>query len=385
MRVLFVDRDGTLVEEPHDEQVDALDKVRFLPGVFAALARLQQAGYALAMVTNQDGLGTASFPQERFDAPHRFILDAFRSQGIEFVAVFVCPHTRHDGCVCRKPKTALVDDWIRDNGVDLAASAMVGDRDTDLEFATNLGIRGLRVRTSGDAPETWASIASELTARRAEVRRETRETRIEVRVDLDSEAAPRARTGIGFFDHMLEQLAKHGGFALELDCEGDLAVDEHHTVEDCALALGEAASDHQDERHRDVGSRIRQHARGVGDDHVALRAGRDVDVVVPNGNVGDALQLRAHCVQQLAIDLLGEQGDECVSTLHARQQLGARDRIRLFPGEDVVGLAQRLEGDLGDLAGDDDAGHQEAIHLPKSSRPSLMSWLLMPENAKRMY
>ena len=240
MRVLFVDRDGTLVEEPHDEQVDALDKVRFLPGVFAALARLQQAGYALAMVTNQDGLGTASFPQERFEAPHRFILDAFRSQGIEFVAVFVCPHTRHDGCLCRKPKTALVDDWIRDNGVDLAASAMVGDRDTDLEFATNLGIRGLRVRTSGDASETWASIASELTARRAEVRRETRETRIEVRVDLDSEAAPRARTGIGFFDHMLEQLAKHGGFALELDCEGDLAVDEHHTVEDCALALGEA-------------------------------------------------------------------------------------------------------------------------------------------------
>ena len=152
-----------------------------------------------------------------------------------------------------------------------------------------------------------------------------------------------------------------------------------------ALALGEAASDHQDERHCDVRGRIRQHARSVGDDHVALRAGRDVDVVVPDGNVGDALQLRAGCVQQLAIDLLGEQGDECVSTLHARQQLGARDRVRLFPGEDVVGLAQRLEGDLGDLAGDDDAGHQEAIHLPKSSRPSLMSWLLMPENAKRMY
>jgi imidazoleglycerol-phosphate dehydratase/histidinol-phosphatase len=232
MKVLFVDRDGTLVEEPHDEQVDALDKVRFLPGVFAALTRLRDAGYAIAMVTNQDGLGSPSFPQESFDAPHRFILEAFRSQGIEFVEVFVCPHTRHDGCVCRKPKTALVDDWVRDNRVDLAASAMIGDRDTDLEFATNLGIRGLRVRVDG--------VPSELTARRAAVVRETRETRIRVRVDLDSEATPRARTGIGFFDHMLEQLGKHGGFALELDCEGDLAVDEHHTVEDCALALGEA-------------------------------------------------------------------------------------------------------------------------------------------------
>ena len=240
MKVLFVDRDGTLVEEPHDEQVDALDKVRFLPDVFAGLTRLREAGFTIAMVTNQDGLGTSSFPQERFDAPHRFIMDTFRSQGIEFVEVFVCPHTRHDGCDCRKPKTALVDDWIRAQGVDLASSAMVGDRDTDLGFATNLGIRGLRVRVDGAPEETWSAIARELTARRAAVTRETRETRIRVRVDLDSEATPRARTGIGFFDHMLEQLGKHGGFALELDCEGDLAVDEHHTVEDCALALGEA-------------------------------------------------------------------------------------------------------------------------------------------------
>jgi imidazoleglycerol-phosphate dehydratase/histidinol-phosphatase len=197
MKVLFVDRDGTLVEEPHDEQVDALDKVRFLPDVFAGLTRLREAGFTIAMVTNQDGLGTSSFPQERFDAPHRFIMDTFRSQGIEFVEVFVCPHTRHDGCDCRKPKTALVDDWIRAQGVDLASSAMVGDRDTDLGFATNLGIRGLRVRVDGAPEETWSAIARELTARRAAVTRETRETRIRVRVDLDSEATPRARTGIG--------------------------------------------------------------------------------------------------------------------------------------------------------------------------------------------
>jgi imidazoleglycerol-phosphate dehydratase/histidinol-phosphatase len=240
MKILFVDRDGTLIEEPHDEQVDALDKIRFLPGVFAALTQLRDAGFALAMVTNQDGLGTPSFPQERFELPHAFVLEAFRSQGLEFEAVFVCPHTRHDGCRCRKPGTALVDEWVRERGVDLAASVMIGDRDTDLAFATNLGIRGLRVRVAGDASETWPTIANELLARRATVERVTRETAVRVSVDLDDDAPPQARTGIGFLDHMIEQLGKHGGFKLELECKGDLEIDEHHTVEDCALALGEA-------------------------------------------------------------------------------------------------------------------------------------------------
>jgi imidazoleglycerol-phosphate dehydratase/histidinol-phosphatase len=240
MKVLLIDRDGTLVEEPHDEQVDSLDKIRFLPGVFAAVARLRDAGFRLAMVTNQDGLGTASFPTASFEVPHRFILDAFSSQGIEFDAVFVCPHRPSDGCDCRKPKTLLVDDWLRTRGVDLATSAVIGDRDTDLAFARNLGMRGLRVRRHGDAAETWPAIAAELLARRAEVRRVTRETEILVRVDLDASGPVRASTGIGFLDHMIEQLGKHGGFALELDCRGDLQVDEHHTVEDCALALGEA-------------------------------------------------------------------------------------------------------------------------------------------------
>jgi imidazoleglycerol-phosphate dehydratase/histidinol-phosphatase len=133
-----------------------------------------------------------------------------------------------------------VDSWVRDRGVDLAASAMVGDRDTDLAFARNLGVRGLRVRRHGDATETWTAIAAELLARRASVRRTTRETDIRVSVDLDATAPLRAATGIGFFDHMLEQLGKHGGFSLDLDCKGDLHIDEHHTIEDCALALGEA-------------------------------------------------------------------------------------------------------------------------------------------------
>jgi imidazoleglycerol-phosphate dehydratase / histidinol-phosphatase len=237
-RVLFVDRDGTLVEESADKQVDSLEKVRFLPGVFAALAELQRRGFRLVMVTNQDGLGTSSFPRPAFEAPQQFILDTFASQGIRFEAVFVCPHFSADGCECRKPRTGLVADYIRKD-VDLGTSAMVGDRDTDLEFARNLGIRGLRVRSDGDATETWPAVVRELTARTAHVLRKTRETDIEVSVDLDAPAPIQISTGIGFFDHMLEQLAKHGGFSLQLTCRGDLQIDEHHTVEDCALALGE--------------------------------------------------------------------------------------------------------------------------------------------------
>ena len=237
---LFIDRDGTIVEEPPDEQVDSLEKVRFLPGVFAALSELTRHGFRLVLVSNQDGLGTASFPRESFEQPHRFILETLRSQGIEFDAVFVCPHFSTDGCGCRKPRTGLVEDYIRTSGVDAAASAVVGDRDTDLQLAANLGMRGVRVRRDGTPEETWPAAVQALTARRAHIERRTRETEIDVRVNLDDPSPIRIATGIGFFDHMLEQLAKHGGFALELTCKGDLEIDEHHTVEDCALALGEA-------------------------------------------------------------------------------------------------------------------------------------------------
>ena len=238
-RILFVDRDGTLIEEPPDEQVDSIEKIRFMPGVFAALRQAQRAGYKLAMITNQDGLGSESFPQEAFDVPHQFMMDAFSSQGVEFDAVFVCPHRKSDGCDCRKPKTKLVEAFVRDQAVDLDGSVMIGDRETDLEFARNLGIRGLLVRRHGNKWETWPSILRELTERRATVRRTTKETDIHVTVNLDTTAPITIATGIGFFDHMLEQIAKHGGFSLELKCHGDLDIDEHHTVEDCALALGE--------------------------------------------------------------------------------------------------------------------------------------------------
>jgi imidazoleglycerol-phosphate dehydratase/histidinol-phosphatase len=247
--VLFIDRDGTLVEEPSDEQVDALEKVRFLPGVFAALTELSQAGYRLVMVSNQDGLGTASFPRQKFELCQNFILDTLASQGIAFDEVFICPHRADEGCDCRKPRTGLLTAYLARTPIDMERSAVIGDRDSDLELARNLGLRGLRISgggvagtsTGADSGATgWPAVVAELTARRAIVQRRTRETDIQVGVELDSTTPSRIETGIGFFDHMLEQLAKHGGFSLQLHCRGDLHIDEHHTVEDCALALGEA-------------------------------------------------------------------------------------------------------------------------------------------------
>lgn len=240
---LFIDRDGTLIEEPADEQVDAFDKLRFMPGVVPALLKLRDAGFSLVMITNQDGLGTDSFPAEHFHGPHRLLMQLFESQGVHFEEVLICPHRPGDGCDCRKPRTALVDAWLDAHPLDRDRSYVIGDRDSDLELARNLGIPGLRVLKDGGPETTWEAIARCLTGaapRRASTRRTTRETDIEVSVDLDRESPIVISTGLGFFDHMLEQVARHGGFSLELACRGDLHIDEHHTVEDCALALGEA-------------------------------------------------------------------------------------------------------------------------------------------------
>ncbi len=241
-RIIFVDRDGTLIEEPPDEQVDSLAKVRLLPGVIPALLALQAAGYRFVMVTNQDGLGGPSLPQAAFDTAHRFVLDLFHSQGIDFDAIFVCPHFKRDACTCRKPQTGLVDAYFATHALELAHCYMVGDRDTDLEFAANLKLHGVRVRLDGAPEETWPAIARRIlsSGRRAEVIRKTKETEVRVLVDLSREGPTSVSTGLGFFDHMLEQVARHGGFALTLTCQGDLHIDEHHTIEDTALALGTA-------------------------------------------------------------------------------------------------------------------------------------------------
>src|SRR6202044_2928675 len=145
-RILFLDRDGTLNEETADEQIDSLEKIRLMPGVVPALLELKAAGFAFVMVTNQDGLGTPSFPQERFDRAHRFILELFASQGIEFEAVCICPHFKREDCSCRKPRIGMVQEYLAAQTIDKTHSYMVGDRDTDMEFAVNLGVQGLRIR-----------------------------------------------------------------------------------------------------------------------------------------------------------------------------------------------------------------------------------------------
>ncbi len=239
-KIAFLDRDGCLIIEPADEQVDRLDKIALVPGVIPALLRLRDAGYEFVMVTNQDGRGTPSFPEAAFQEVQDFVLRLFASQGIEFRRIFVCPHRAGDGCTCRKPNPGHLGDFLGTITLNRDDSFVAGDRATDIEFARNIGVRGFRVDPTD--PDSWPAIAHAVVdrPRTATVVRETRETRISVSVDLDAEKPVSIRSGIGFFDHMLDQVAKHGGFALTLSCDGDLQVDEHHTVEDVALALGEA-------------------------------------------------------------------------------------------------------------------------------------------------
>jgi imidazoleglycerol-phosphate dehydratase/histidinol-phosphatase len=250
-RILFLDRDGTLNEETADEQINSLAKVRLMPEVIPALLELKRAGFSFVMVTNQDGLGTPAFPQEDFEPAHLYILELLRSQGIEFEAVCICPHFLREGCGCRKPKLGMVQEFLAANEVDRQHSFMIGDRNTDLEFAANLGIAGFKVTLHGPENETWPRIAANILgrARRAQVRRKTKETEVVVDVDLSRQEASSISTGLGFFDHMLEQIAKHGGFTLNLKCVGDLQIDEHHTVEDCALSLGAALREALGDKH----------------------------------------------------------------------------------------------------------------------------------------
>jgi imidazoleglycerol-phosphate dehydratase/histidinol-phosphatase len=191
------------------------------------------------MVTNQDGLGTPSFRQEEFKPLQKLLLDILTSQGIQFEAIRVCPHTSADRCDCRKPKTGLLADYVKATDWTRELSAVIGDRETDLQLAENLGVRGLRYdpKTLG-----WAEIAHQLVdaPRRATVVRNTKETKITVTVDLDQSAPAQLATGIGFFDHMLEQIARNAGIGLAITCAGDLEIDEHHTVEDVGIALGAA-------------------------------------------------------------------------------------------------------------------------------------------------
>ncbi len=238
-KILFLDRDGTLIEEPADFQIDALSKFKLVADVIPALIQLRDAGFEFVMVSNQDGLGTDSFPTADFEPPQALLLQILESQGIRFSAIHIDPHFERDNAPTRKPGIGMLLDYLKGGTLDFAQSAVIGDRETDLQLAHNLGVRGFRL---GPDQFSWPELAHLLARapRRATVERNTSETKIRVSVDLDREAKAEVATGIGFFDHMLEQIGRHGGFALTLTCAGDTHIDEHHSIEDSALALGEA-------------------------------------------------------------------------------------------------------------------------------------------------
>lgn len=297
-KYLFIDRDGTLIKEPHDYQVDDLSKVVFEKNVIPALLKLKDSGYTFVMVSNQDGLGTESFPLETFTPSHELVLNTLASQGIDFEQVLICPHKPEDKCNCRKPNIGMVLPYLADTSWDRENSYFIGDRDTDVQMGLNMGIKSLKLnapkekcvfcaKDNSNKPLTydelkklseksgtfkldnfvvttlnsnnlvnddncpalndstildWDSIARMLCQRQrvATVERNTKETKIKVSVNLDKSGCSHFDTGMGFFDHMLDQIATHAGISLDVRVKGDLFVDEHHSIEDTGIALGEA-------------------------------------------------------------------------------------------------------------------------------------------------
>ncbi len=234
-RVLFIDRDGTIIEEPADEQIDSFEKLKFVEGVIRNLVFIRQRlDFEFVMVSNQDGLGTDSFPEDTFWPVHNFILQTLKGEGVEFDEILIDPNFPEANAPTRKPQTGLVEKYMNNPEYDMANSYVIGDRETDRQFAKNIGCKFLQVGN-------WDQIAETLFAgeRYAEVKRTTKETDIDIRLCLDGTGKCDISTGLGFFDHMLEQIGKHGMMDLYIHTKGDLEVDEHHTIEDTAIALGE--------------------------------------------------------------------------------------------------------------------------------------------------
>ncbi|MGB5376911.1 histidinol-phosphatase, partial [Muriicola sp.] len=254
-KVLFIDRDGTLIKEPADEQIDSFEKLLFYPGVFAFLSKIaKELSYELVMITNQDGLGTSSYPEDTFWPVHNFIMTAMEQEGIYFNKVLIDKTYPHENAVTRKPQTGLLTEYFSEE-YDLANSYVIGDRLTDIELANNLGAKGIFIQNYAglgndeitvDQKEVRSWIALETDSweviyqyllnenRRAMRSRNTKETQIEIELNLDGTGVSNISTGLAFFDHMLDQLARHGQLDLDIKVKGDLEVDEHQTIEDTA-------------------------------------------------------------------------------------------------------------------------------------------------------
>ena len=256
-KVLFIDRDGTLIIEPPDEQIDSLEKLEYYPGVFTWLGKIaRELTYELVMVTNQDGLGTERFPEHTFWPAHERMMGTLANEGIVFSDVLIDRSFGHENKPTRKPGTGMLSKYLSGD-YDLSGSFVIGDRVTDVQLAKNLGAKGILIN-NGELKSklvelelnpfcslvstSWQDIYNLLKTpdRTAAVKRTTRETDIDIVLNLDGKGQSANSTGLGFFDHMLDQLAKHGGIDLRITVKGDLHIDEHHTIEDTAIALGEA-------------------------------------------------------------------------------------------------------------------------------------------------
>lgn len=261
-KILFIDRDGTLVLEPDDEQIDSLEKLEFYPEVFTYLGKIsKELDYELVMVTNQDGLGTKSFPEEFFWPAHNKLLNSFKNEGVTFSEILIDRSFPNDNASTRKPRTGMLTNYLDNSEYNLSESYVIGDRISDMELAKNLNSKGilinidnikLKEETKNDFDDvislktnSWSEIYSHLKLKDRVVKkkRKTNETDIVMNLNLDGKGKSTIDTGISFFDHMLDQLARHGGIDLDLKINGDLDVDEHHTIEDAGITLGEAFHD----------------------------------------------------------------------------------------------------------------------------------------------
>ena len=261
-KILFIDRDGTLILEPDDEQIDSLEKLEFYPEVFTYLGKIsKELDYELVMVTNQDGLGTKSFPEEFFWPAHNKLLNSFKNEGVTFSEIFIDRSFPNDNASTRKPRTGMLTNYLDNSEYNLSESYVIGDRISDMELAKNLNSKGilinidnikLKEETKNNFDDvislktnSWSEIYSHLKLKDRVVKkkRKTNETDIVMNLNLDGKGKSTIDTGISFFDHMLDQLARHGGIDLDLKINGDLDVDEHHTIEDAGITLGEAFHD----------------------------------------------------------------------------------------------------------------------------------------------
>ena len=230
-KILFIDRDGTIIIEPKDtKQINGLEQLEFLPNVISNLKKLQNSGFEIIIVSNQDGLGSDKNSIENYELINNKIIQILDSEGVKISKWLTCPHYESENCKCRKPNTGLIDFAFNKNSI------MIGDRDTDIKFAENLNIKAFKIIENYG----WNEVTKDILCRKVNIERKTKETHIKLYLNLDGNGSAKMNSGLKFCDHMLEQIAKHGKFDLEIACKGDLEIDEHHTIEDIAICLGSA-------------------------------------------------------------------------------------------------------------------------------------------------